>query len=125
MSPRRACTARLLRYRYFLALLGYRLLRGPAHVHSYYFIDEMYLNFDDTKAKKARAANGQEATVVDFDSRGNKWGQLAAVCTGGLTAQFVYPCHQTSTTRDLFEWWLVHFLMPVRRMPLSAVVGGR
>ena len=109
--------ARLLRHRYFLALLGHRLTRGPAHIHRYYFLDEMYLNLDDTKARAARAANGQPAEVVDFDSRGKKWGQLAACCTGGLCAQFVYPCNQRSTTRDLFEWWLVYFLMPVTRPP--------
>ena len=115
-------TARLLRQRYFLVLLRYRLVRGPAHIHRYFFIDEMYLNFDDTKPSKARAANGQQATVVDFDSRGKKWGQLAACCTGGLCAQFVYPCDVRSTTRDLFEWWIVHFLMPIAAQVPGAVV---
>lgn len=147
----------MLRQRYFIVLYGYRLVRGPGHIHSYFFIDEMYLDYDDTKvqpcsclhsssiapptqdphvchashmttlcppschqAKKARAANGQEATVVDFDARGKKWGQLAAVCTGGFCAQFVYPCNYRSTTRDLFEWWLIHFLMPI--LPPGAIV---
>ena len=114
--------ARLLKQRYFYVLLGYRLQRGPGHIHRYFFIDEMYLDFDDTRRKKARAANGQPATVVDFDSRGKKWGQLAACCTGGLCAQFVYPCDVRSTTRDLFEWWLVHFLMPVLVLAPGAVV---
>lgn len=113
-------SARLLKQRYFFVLLGFRITRGPGHIHSYFFIDEMYLNWDDTKATKARAANGHEAYVVDFDSRGNKWGQLAALSTAGLCAQFVYPCHRRSTTRDLFEWWLVNFLLPV--LPPSAVV---
>lgn len=112
--------ARLLRQRYFTALFGYRLARGPGHIHFYFFIDEMYLDFDDTKAKKARAANGEAAVVVDFDTRGHKWGQLAAVCTGGLCAQFVYPCNYRSTTRDLFEWWIVCFLMPV--LPPGSIV---
>ena len=58
----------------------------------------MYLNLDDTKAKKARARNGAPAECLDFDTRGKKYGQLAAVCTGGFFAQYVYPCDVRSTT---------------------------
>ena len=46
----------MLKQRYFYVLLGYRLQRGPGHIHQYFFIDEMYLDFDDTRRKKARAA---------------------------------------------------------------------
>lgn len=73
---------------------------------------EMYLNLDDTKAKKGRARNGEAPVVLDYDSRGKKYGQLAAVCTQGFFAQFVYPCNIRSTTRDLFEWWLMFVLGP-------------
>jgi len=78
----------------------------------------------DTRALKARARNGQDATVLDYDSRGQKWGQLAAVCTAGFFAQYVYPCQYRSTTRDLFEWWLVFFLMP-QLIPGKIVVMDR
>ena len=84
----------------------------------------MYLNLDDTKAKKARARNGEEALVLDFDSRGKKYGQLGAVSTAGFFAQFVYPCDVRSTTRDLFEWWLVFYLAPMLR-PGQIVVMDR
>jgi len=105
--------ARLLYQRYFVFLLSFRLQRGPGAIHDLVMIDEMYLNLDDTKAKKARARNGAPAQVLDFDSRGKKYGQLAAVCTTAFFAQFVYPCNVRSTTRDLFEWWLMFVLGPL------------
>jgi hypothetical protein len=58
-----------------------------------------YVNFDDTRVAKGRAANGQRADVVDWDSRGKKVGQLAAVSTAGFFAQFVYPCDQRELIR--------------------------
>mmetsp|Transcript_41153 Transcript_41153/g.82467 ORF Transcript_41153/g.82467 Transcript_41153/m.82467 type:complete len:168 (-) Transcript_41153:120-623(-) len=73
----------------------------------------MYLNLDDTKPKKARARNGADAVVYDYDSRGKKYGQLAAVCTQAFFAQWVYPCDVRSTTMDLFEFWLMFFLGPL------------
>ena len=82
----------------------------------------MYLNLDDTKAKKARARNGEAATVLDYHSRGKKYGQLAAVCTQGFFAQWVYPCDVRSTTRDLFEWWLMFILGPGLRPGLIVVM---
>lgn len=104
--------ARLLRQRYFLTLLLNRVTYGVGAIHRYVMIDEMYLNYDDTRAAKARARNGEDAVVLDYDTRGDKFGQLAAVSTAGFFAQYCYPCKYRSTTRVLFEWWLVNILMP-------------
>jgi len=112
--------SQLLRQRYFDVVFAFRLLIGPSSIHRYIHIDETYVNFDNTRARKARAPNGTAATVVDFDSRGPKYGQMAALCTAGFFAQFVYPCVERSTTRDLFEWWLCFILMPV----LAQAGGG-
>merc|ERR1712087_855443 len=43
---------------------------------------------------------------------------------GGFFAQFVYPCDVRSTTRDLFEWWLVYFLLPALQ-PGDVIVMDR
>ena len=50
-----------------------------------------YLNYDDTRAAKARARNGEDAVVLDYDTWGDKFGQLAAVSNAGFRLDRLVP----------------------------------
>ena len=47
--------------------------------------------------------SGVEPEVVDYDSRGPKYGQMAAVCTGGFFAQFVFGDCTCKLLRDPYN----------------------